>query len=225
MQGNLIGTQQNGTSPLGNSLGGVLVGVNNNAIGGIDPGAGNIIAFNGDDGVNVVGGSGHAIRHNSIFSNGTTNQHLGIDLGTGGVTPNDPNPASCPADVDAGPNNLQNFPVITSASLLTGSIRIEGTLNSTASTTFSLDFFSIPSCDIAGNGEGQTFLGSATVMTNASCIADFTGANAIVLSVTVPSGQRITATATDAGGNTSEFSSCSGPTAVEIIGARMAYRI
>ncbi len=217
VQGNLIGTQQNGSSPLGNSLIGVLIGANNNAIGGIDPGAGNIIAFNGEDGVQVVGGSGHAIRHNSIFSNGTTIQHLGIDLGSSGVTANDPNPAGCPADGDTGPNNLQNFPVITSASLLTGSIRIEGTLNSTANTTFSLDFFSNPSCAVAGNGEGQTYLGSATVMTNASCVADFTGANAIVLAVTVPSGQRITATATDPAGNTSEFSSCSGPTAVEIV--------
>ena len=84
------------------------------------------------------------------------------------------------------------------------------TIGSTANTTFNLDFYSNPACDSSGNGEGQTYLGSATVMTGSNCIADFSGANRIMFtsSVTVPPGQIITSTATDLAGNTSEFSQC-----------------
>ena len=57
------------------------------------------------------------------YSNGTTPSNLGIDLGPDGVTPNTPR---TPTVV----NNLQNFPVITSA-LVTGSTKTIKTLNST----------------------------------------------------------------------------------------------
>jgi hypothetical protein len=88
-------------------------------------------------------------------------------------------------------------------------VRIEGTLNSTASSTFTLDFYANPACDTSGNGEGKTYLGSASVATAANCVATFTGENAITLAgVTVAAGQVITATATDSSGNTSEFSAC-----------------
>jgi hypothetical protein len=72
-----------------------------------------------------------------------------------------------------------------------------------------LDFYSNPACDTSGNGEGKTYLSSAQVTTAANCTATFTGENAITLAnVTVPAGQFVTATATDAAGNTSEFSAC-----------------
>ena len=60
--------------------------------------------MNGGDGVEVAGALSveNTIRSNSIFGNGG----LGIDLGTSGVTPNDPD------DPDSGPNDLQNFPVL-----------------------------------------------------------------------------------------------------------------
>src|SRR5205823_12114985 len=107
--------------------------------------------------------TGNAIRGNSIFSNGTTAQHLGIDLGTNGVTANDA------GDGDTGANNLQNFPVLTSASMVGGNTTIQGTFNSTASTNnFTIEFFANAACDASGNGEGKRFLGSTTVNTNAS---------------------------------------------------------
>ena len=43
VQGNLIGTQADGTSPLGNSLAGVFIDGQQNTIGGTAPGAGNVI--------------------------------------------------------------------------------------------------------------------------------------------------------------------------------------
>ena len=40
---------------------------------------------------------------------------------------------------------------------------VQGTLNSTATTTFRLEFFSNAACDASGNGEGRTFIGAASV--------------------------------------------------------------
>jgi parallel beta-helix repeat protein len=174
--GNLIGTRANGTSGLGNSGAGISLtgfGSGFNTIGGENPGEGNTIAFNGGDGVSLTtAGSGNSIRGNSIFSNGTTNLHLGIDLGADGVTANDA-PASL--DADSGPNGLQNFPVITLAQV-TGSTRtITGTLNSTAGDTFTIDFYQSTACDNSGNGEGKTYLGSLTTdPTDASGNVSFT---------------------------------------------------
>ncbi|HYU99728.1 MAG TPA: Calx-beta domain-containing protein, partial [Pyrinomonadaceae bacterium] len=105
-------------------------------------------------------------------------------------------------DGDTGPNNLQNFPVLTSAVSLGGNTTIQGTLNSTSNTQCSVDLYANNTSDASGNGEGQNFITSTTVTTNGSGDASFT--------LTVPSntvgGQFITATATDPGGNTSEFS-------------------
>src|SRR6266567_2142792 len=195
VQGNFIGTAADGVSPLGNALDGVSIftGASGNTVGGVAAAAGNKIAFN-RVGVAVDTGTGNAILGNSIFSN----TNLGIDLTPTGVTPND----SC--DDDTGPNNLQNFPVLTSAAAGPVNTTINGTLNSTASTTFRIEFFSNTVCDPSGNGEGQVFLGSTNVITNGSCTANigFVVPNASV------SGQYITATATDANNNTSEFSAC-----------------
>jgi hypothetical protein len=198
VQGNLIGTDVTGSAPIGNGSGGVAPGVfiadSNNTIGGTAAGAANIIAFNSGPGVEVLGGTGNAIRGNSIFSN----TKLGIDLGGDGVTPND----SC--DVDTGPNNLQNFPVLTTALSSGGNTTIQGTLNSTPSTTYQVDFFSNASCDPSGHGQGQTFLGSTVVTTDGSCNGSFN----VTLPVTVSPQTRLTATATDPANNTSEFSAC-----------------
>lgn len=201
VQGNFIGTQIDGTSPLGNTGVGVIVEnlANNNSIGGTASGAGNVVAFNGDDGIGVSSGTGNAIRSNSIFSN----SGLGIDLGSNGVTLND----AC--DGDTGANNLQNFPVILGSGHTATTITIEGTLNSALSTTFFLDFFANSSCDALGYGEGASYLGTATVMTNGNCGATFI----VTFNAAVSTGQIITATATDPTGNTSEFSQCSTPTA------------
>ncbi len=207
IQGNFIGTDVNGTGNLGNAQIGISLNSVNNTIGGVSAGAGNIIAFNGSapgrydsSGVVLTGFStGISIRGNSIFSNAA----LGINLSggtenTSGVTAND----SC--DADDGANHLQNFPVITSAMSAGGSTTIVGSLNSTASTTFTIDFYSNPACDESGNGEGKTYLGSAQVTTDSGCNATINA----VLPVSLAAGQVVTATATDPANNTSEFSSC-----------------
>jgi len=62
IEGNAIGTDPSGTLALGNRTNGVaVVNASNNTIGGTAAGAGNLIAFNGNDGVLVDTGTGNAI--------------------------------------------------------------------------------------------------------------------------------------------------------------------
>ena len=190
IQHNYIGTDRTGTIDLGNHQNGVNDGGSNTTIGG--PGLGNTIAFNAVSGVLINGATNSAISENAIYQNGA----LGIDLrGSGGVTANDP------GDLDTGANNLQNYPVLSGAGALDP--RIEGALNSTPSTTYTLEFFANPVCDGSGFGEGATFLGAADVSTDANGDVEF---EAAISGFAV--GDFVTATATDPDGNTSEFCEC-----------------
>jgi hypothetical protein len=193
---NLIGTTADAGHPLGNGGDGVLIirdpNSNNNTVGGA--GVGNLIAFNGKAGV-VVGlslgdtSAGDTISQNAIFSNGG----LGIDLGNDGVTPN------TPGGPHAGPNHLQNYPVLTP---YTTPGTLTGTLNSTPNTTFVLEFFANPAPDPTGHGPGQDYLGSEKVTTNAAGNAVF-----VFTYLPFPGEPYLSATATNATtGDTSEFS-------------------
>jgi hypothetical protein len=195
VRGNLIGTDASGTQPVGNGGAGVQVNDVVHTIGGLGSGDGNIIAFNTGAGVSLVGIGAASILSNSIFSNGG----LGIDIGADGVTPNDP----CDTDGEFLANEVQNYPDLTSASIASGSIRIQGSLNSTPNTAFRLQFFSNSSCDPSGFGEGKTLIGTMTVTTGSNCRVNFSFAFP-----TVDSGQFITATATSPTNETSEFSNC-----------------
>ncbi|MBI4660794.1 MAG: hypothetical protein HY735_18310, partial [Verrucomicrobia bacterium] len=187
-------------APLGNKTGIVIFplarGTRDNTIGGPMPGAGNTIAFNGGPGVELAPDSetGNAIRGNSIFAN----TGLGIDFGTGKVTLNDA------GDTDTGPNNRQNFPVLASALSAGNEVTIQGTLQSSANAVFDLDFFGNLACSPTGIGQGESFLGTVAVTTDAQGDASFTA----TFPASVAAGQFITTTATDAGNNTSQFSQC-----------------
>ena len=198
VQGNLIGIDATGAGSLGNGANGIGIagGPTNNTIGGMINGAPNTIAFNGANGVSLTGdaGTGNLISSNSIYSNGS----LGIDLGENGVTLNDL------FDADSGPNNLQNFPMITLAKKSWKSITIQGALLSSRNATFQIQFFSNDSCDPSGYGEGKTYLGFVTVTTNPVGLANFK----VTLQTSLANGAFITATATHSANNTSEFSQC-----------------
>lgn len=210
IQGNFIGTQADGVSPLPNLADGILVSPNvgnvsvvgavNNTIGGTASGAGNVIAFNAGNGINLNGGTAGtgtagsqiAILSNSIYANGK----LGIDLKGNGPTANDAN------DFDFGDNNLQNFPVLTTIANTGSSVTISGSLNSAPSATYRLEFFDNIAFDVSGSGEGGRFIGTTNVTTDTNGNVSFS----VTFAVTVPPTHVITATATDAAGNTSEFS-------------------
>lgn len=203
IQGNYFGTTTNGATSLPNGQFNIELEENSisNTIGGLTVGAGNRIGFSG---VLVAGirvralCTNNAILGNAIFSSGG----IGIDLGDSalnqnGVTPND----NC--DSDAGANQLQNFPMLTQA-FSGANTAIHGTLNSLANRTYRVQFFSSPTCDGSGNGEGQTYLGDQLVTTGPNCTNGFVA----LLPVSVTPGHVVTATATDPANNTSEFSAC-----------------
>ncbi len=203
--GNSIGVNVAG-DPLGNGAEGVFLqgGVSDNVIGtngdGLrDDAEGNIIAHNARAGVAVGSNAGdtetagNSIRGNSIHDNGG----LGIDLGRDGVTLNDN------GDGDAGPNELQNYPLLYNAvSVAPVGTAVAGTLRSTPGTSFTIDFYASAAADPSGLGEGERWLGSMVVTSNPAGIANF----ADVLPAATTIGEAVTATATDALGNTSEFS-------------------
>ena len=151
VQGNLIGTGADGLTPLGNEVEGVLVtnGASNNLIGGLGTGQGNTIAFNIGDGVEINGlkSLGNGILSNRIFANGG----LGIDL------------------VDGG-NHLQNAPVLTSVTITSTGVTVQGTLSSQPNTSYLIQFF----LDAPGSSsiDGE-LLGAATVVTNGSGTVSF----------------------------------------------------
>lgn len=206
--GNFIGTDRSGTVNLGHSQYGVVVleGAQQNVIGDTAAAAGNVIKFNALGGVLVGTGAGtvastrNRVRGNFI----SANAGLGIELAPDpfspdGVTLNDL------LDRDSGPNARQNHPVLTAAEASGSRLSLRGTLSSNPDTVFDLDFYANPTCDSSGHGEGERYLGSASVTTDADGNAAFTAE----LSASVLAGHVITATATSTvQGNTSEFSAC-----------------
>jgi CSLREA domain-containing protein len=213
VQGNFIGTLKDGITRVANTAHGVYIagGANSNTIGGVFTSMANVIVFNGGDGVYVASGNSNAIRRNVIHSN----TGLGIDLGTNGVTPNDV------GDGDSGANTLQNFPAVTSLGISGGVATIEGTLDSAATVTYTLEFFANTGCDASLHGEGERFLGTITVNTDAGGHADFT----FTPSAPVSDTEKVTATATDANGNTSEFSRCARHTERVVIDPAVGYTL
>jgi hypothetical protein len=150
------------------------IDISNNSIGG---------SFNSGNGILVTGGQQINIHENFFYSLGhgvavtgsasqvniTNNTFftfdIPIDLGNNGVTVNDN------LDSDTGPNNLQNYPVLTSATeqTISGINRyvIGGTLNSEANTSYRIDYYS-SSEDPSGGVYFPKFLGSETVTTDGS---------------------------------------------------------
>ncbi|HJQ41395.1 MAG TPA: right-handed parallel beta-helix repeat-containing protein [Thermoanaerobaculia bacterium] len=214
---NLIGLAEDGTTAVPNNGNGITaVGTGAVQIG--QNGAGNLIAFNRGFGIDIGGTANvgarsiefnsirnnafagvrvrdnarHTIRRNSITRNGG----LGIDLAGDGVTLNDT------GDPDSGPNLRQNFPVLTGFSVAGSQLSVRGTFNGAANQTFTLDFYRNLETDLSGFGEGETYLGTTTITTNAFGDATFTA----TLPAAETSLRYISATATDASGNTSEFS-------------------
>jgi hypothetical protein len=176
LRGNSIGTTADGEGALPNHEPGILVA----------PGSGsnrliqdilieeNLVAFNQCNNCSA----GIVVARNN--STNTTvgirmlgnyvhsNQGLEIELAeldvSGnlyGVTANDPD------DPDTGANNLQNFPVITSAVAGPGNLTIHYALDSEPSANFKLQFFRADACDASGHGGARELLGFADVATDA----------------------------------------------------------
>jgi hypothetical protein len=190
--GNMIGTTVAGNASLPNGNDGVHVEGSDNVVGMITPGAGNVIAFNQLDGVQVSDAIGDGIHGNSIFAN----SHLGIELDSA--------------------NNSQAAPTLASAIFnpTTRLLTVHGTLTSTASTVFTLAFFANPVPVAPLVAQGQLFLeGGFVATTTAAGSAPFTFAVSVPAAFSTATTPLITATATlpliattNPIGDTSQFS-------------------
>jgi len=185
VKGNYIGTTPDGDAPLGNGIGITISpfggGASNSTIGGTTSGEGNVIAFSADDGVQVdgVGSTGNVIRGNSIHSNG--GDGVQVDGSTGNVIRGN----SIHSNVGKGIENINGG----NMELTPPTITAAGSASGTACANCTVDVYS-DSAD-----EGRVYHGFA--------IADGGGNWSFPGPV---AGPHVTATATDANGNTSEFS-------------------
>lgn len=187
----VYGTTMAQNNVIGGSVAGAANVISNNTGHGIfiesgssNQSVSNVIHNNGGAGVRVASGNQNLISQNSIYGNGA----LGIDVDAAGENSN----SHCQANV-TGANNLQNAPVLTAGSGSTylsatatdpkgntsefsntvaagGSVlNALGTFDGLPGTTFTIEFFSSPSADASGYGQGETYLGSTTVTTPATC--------------------------------------------------------
>jgi len=120
----------------------------------------------------------NTLTRNSIYDN----TYIGIDIDTEGPSPNDP------GDLDTGANEGLNTPVLLQAS--------PQAVSGTACSLCTIEVF-ISSDGGAAIPQGKTFIGSGMSLADGSFIIPVSG---------VALGEYVTATATDAWGNTSEFS-------------------
>lgn len=209
--GNLIGTDTDGDAAVPNGAGGIAIeeGASDNTVGGTASGAPNTIAHNDGAGVAITSGAapagGNSVRANAIFKNSGP----GLDLGSNGQTANDT------GDPDEGPNRLQNHPDIQSASYdagadaVTVTYQVPSNPNATGSGAsaydLTVDFYRAG----AAQEEGAAYLGTDTY-TVGDYNTSTSGPDAKTVTFTpeasVSSSDYVVATATDANGNTSEFS-------------------
>lgn len=200
IQNNLIGAGISPSDNRGNNGAGIEIKNGSNIVVGGSGMLANTLRFNGH-GIVLTAGTGNALAANDFASN----IGLGIDLSSGaaadGVTPNDID------DVDSGPNNKQNFPVLSSASATENSLSVTGTLDVPSdanSAPYRITLYESTSCNASGFGEGNLRLGEVSVNFSAA-------AENFLITLKLPPNSAasvVTATATDALGNTSEFSAC-----------------
>ena len=239
VEANYIGTDLDGqvntppaANPLANEDGVYINGGSNNVIGDAQQAGNlaggaltalplptsNLIAGNLLDGVLIASGTGNCVSLNRIFAN----QRMGIELGrdTGINAPT--------ANSSSGPNQLQNYPVLTSVLDNAGQTTIVGTLTPQGGqTSYWIEFYANSQLSSFGNlSEGEWFLGAQSFTVGADGLVH------ILFTCTTPGlpsmlpsqnyshvagnpanagiapDHLITALADDGHGNTSEFSPC-----------------
>lgn len=198
--GNWVGTDRTGTLDLGNAAPGNTQSgmtfsqrIRATVAGGTDPADANVVAFNHGPGITVRASllGSVALRGNSVYGNAD----LGLDIEPTGRAVNDA------GDADPGANNQQNFPVLATASASGSTLTLAYTVDTAvgnAAYPLTVDVYAADA-----DGQGQRWIGSLTVA-EAQAQTAVTGGFAPRSGIS--DGSTVVATATDANGNTSEFS-------------------
>jgi CSLREA domain-containing protein len=219
IQGNYIGLNASGTAALGNSSYGVVVFAPGNVVGGAIAGAGNTISGNAPAGVFIIG-SDNAVEGNFLgtsatgespvgnamdgvlIQGGIGNSVGGTDAGSGNtIAFNGRDGVRVEGDIEANQATVRGNSIHTNGAkgiettdggngeLTPPTIDSAGSASGTACAACIVDVYS------DNEDEGRVYHGSTTADTN----GNWSFAGAIV-------GPNVTATATDALGTTSEFS-------------------
>ncbi len=212
--GNAVGVPGSGTNLIsGNTGDGVLVQGDGNTLAADVIGAdvsGTAALANGGSGVEIAG-SNNAVglsidfqtgampgQENIIAYNGADG--VQVDSGSGNTMLVDLVFANAGLGIDLAPgtNGGVAAPVLSGVTTSGGTSTVAGSLHGAAATTYLIEFFASAT---GTGGQGQTHLGFALVTTDAAGNAPISFATPAL-----PAGQFVTATATDALGNTSSFS-------------------
>jgi hypothetical protein len=144
MQGNLIGTDKTGKLALGNKTDGIMIASGNGIeIGGSGAGQGNLIAYNGQDGINVQQGEQDQFTQNAIFGNKSTGIYL-VWQGNQNATP----------------------PVLTFTPGSGNSGTLSGKLSWGANSTYVVEIYSNQTDPTTGKEQGATFVQDVSVTTD-----------------------------------------------------------
>jgi CSLREA domain-containing protein len=188
---------QEGLTLFGNGASGVLLTntASDNNIGG------NLFGDNNGDAVRLINTAGtrNRIQENEYKLNGTTSGDLAIDLLSNGATANDAN------DADAGANNIQNTPELLVVQASSNELEITYRMTSSiANSTYpiTVDFY---------RGENRSLGPSLSHIVEGVLVFRDTynlapNTNKVIAFDPLFDGGQILAQATDAEGNTSEFS-------------------
>ncbi|VTU01779.1 Uncharacterized protein OS=Synechocystis sp. (strain PCC 6714) GN=D082_23580 PE=4 SV=1 [Gemmataceae bacterium] len=213
-----IGTNSGGVAEdpmdpqgLGNASGGIYVdsGVRNVTIGSLDPNLPTTISGNAGPGIEIDGASGVTVVGAliGVGRDGSAVPNTGDGIAVTGGSRNRFTRNSISFNggdgisLAPGANNDQPAPVLTAVVPGATTAQVSGTLTAAANTTYTVEVFA-DAPPMGGTAQGRTFLGTATVTTDATGAATFT------FTVDLPpmDATDVTATATDPLGNTSEFS-------------------
>lgn len=205
---NFVGTDRSGLLMLGNGADGIDTGsdTRDNTIGGSELTDANVVAFNGDLGLEIEG-QNNALLGNQVFGNVTAE----IDIGNDGRNLNDP------GDADTGANNLQNYPefssVVGDGDMLLNYSYLVDSAPANSAYPLTVEFFLVD----ADGEEGARLLGR-----DAYPLSDAQTLRSIAISPLLPvmAGDVVVATATDADGNSSELSD-----PVSVMGEAMPERL
>ncbi len=178
IEGNFIGTGINGTEAMGNGGGMYIQDATGNTIGGTVAGAANVIANSLYQGLALDAGA----VNNLVLTNSITNNAQG--------------------GISDYAKNGGNAPSIELAVAERTSIRIVGSLDNKPNATFTVQYFANTTLDAASQAEGQRYLGSSVLTTNANGQVNFD----VTLPLTISPGEWVTATASTPGQNTTVFS-------------------
>ena len=190
VDGNFIGFAIDHATAMGNGVSGIAI--ENSSQNQIGTTVANTIAHNSQAGIAVTLNSSirNDLSKNSIYGN----VGLAIDLGNDGPTSNDAD------DTDVGPNQLQNSPVLMSASTTGSKIQVAGNLSSIAKTTYRIEFFE--ATGTTNDFDSMKYLGFSNVTTDRLGKVNWI----VELNASVDVAKFIVATATATQSGTSEYS-------------------